>query len=232
MNVMAQTHAASEPPLGREMVWIPGGQFLMGSDNHYPEEAPAHRVKVDGFWIDRYAVTNREFEKFVKETGHVTLAERPANPEDYPDALPEMLAPSSTVFRKPSAPVDMRNHYNWWTYVPGANWRHPRGPASSIAKLKDHPVVHVAFDDVEAYARWVGMQLPTAAKDTALGSTPARAKASFATTAPNSLGSMSLSEPPKPPTAERTALSATTSRFAIHTPPRKWTTPALLNPPG
>lgn len=146
------------------MVWIPAGQFLMGSDNHYPEEAPTHRVKVDGFWIDRFAVTNREFEKFVKETGYVTLAERPANPDDYPDALPEMLVPSSTVFRKPSGPVDMRNHYNWWTYVPGANWRHPRGPASSIAKLKDHPVVHVALEDAEAYARWAGMQLPTEAE--------------------------------------------------------------------
>ncbi|RLP22459.1 formylglycine-generating enzyme family protein [Mesorhizobium sp. YM1C-6-2] len=146
------------------MVWIPGGQFLMGSDHHYPEEAPAHRVRVDGFWIDRFAVTNREFEKFVKETGYVTMAERPVNPDDYPDALPEMLAPSSTVFRKPSGPVDMRNHYNWWTYVPGANWRRPRGPASSIAKLRDHPVVHVALEDVEAYAQWAGMELPTEAE--------------------------------------------------------------------
>ena len=136
----------------------------MGSDHHYPEEAPAHRVRVDGFWIDRFAVTNREFEKFVKETGYVTMAERPANPDDYPDALPEMLAPSSTVFRKPSGPVDMRNHYNWWTYVPGANWRRPRGPASSIAKLRDHPVVHVALEDVEAYAQWAGMELPTEAE--------------------------------------------------------------------
>ncbi len=164
MNVATHQHASAGVPAGRDMVWIPGGQFLMGSDGHYPEEAPAHRVQVDGFWIDRFAVTNREFEKFVKETGYVTLAERPANPDDYPDALPEMLAPSSTVFRKPSGPVDMRNHYNWWTYVPGANWRHPRGSASSIAKLKDHPVVHVAYEDVEAYAKWAGMQLPTEAE--------------------------------------------------------------------
>ncbi|MEW9808502.1 formylglycine-generating enzyme family protein [Mesorhizobium sp. ZMM04-5] len=146
------------------MVWIAGGHFLMGSDKHYPEEAPAHRVAVDGFWIDRYAVTNSEFERFVKETGYVTVAERPANPDDYPDALPEMLVPSSTVFRKPAGPVDMSNHYNWWTYVPGANWRRPRGPASSIAKLKDHPVVHVALEDVKAYARWAGVQLPTEAE--------------------------------------------------------------------
>ncbi|RUW54652.1 MAG: formylglycine-generating enzyme family protein [Mesorhizobium sp.] len=146
------------------MVWIPAGTFLMGSDAHYPEEAPAHRVKVDGFWIGRFAVTNRDFEKFVSETGHVTLAEKSANPDDYPEALPEMLSPSSTVFRKPAGPVDVRNQYNWWTYVPGANWRHPRGPASSIAKLKDHPVVHIAYEDAEAYARWAGMQLPTEAE--------------------------------------------------------------------
>ncbi|WP_353643120.1 formylglycine-generating enzyme family protein [Mesorhizobium sp. WSM2239] len=146
------------------MIWIPGGQFQMGSDSHYPEEAPAHRVKVDGFWIDKFAVTNRDFEKFVSDTGYVTLAERPANPEDYPDALPELLAPSSTVFRKPTGPVDMRNPYSWWAYVPGANWRHPRGPASSIAKLRDHPVVHIAYQDAEAYAQWAGMHLPTEAE--------------------------------------------------------------------
>ena len=139
MNVVAQSIVSDAPPAGRDMVWIPGGQFLMGSDHHYPEEAPAHRVKVDGFWIDRHTVTNREFAKFIAETGYVTVAERPANPDDYPDAKPEMLVPSSTVFRKPPGPVDMRNHLNWWFYVPGANWRHPRGPASSIAKLKDHP---------------------------------------------------------------------------------------------
>ena len=164
MNTMPNPQTSTEAPSGRDMVWIPGGTFLMGSDHHYPEEAPAHRVKVDGFWVDRCAVTNRDFEKFVAETGHITLAEKPANPEDYPGALPDMLAPSSMIFRKPTGPVDMRNPYNWWTYVPGATWRHPRGPASSIAKLKDHPVVHVAYQDVEAYARWAGMQLPTEAE--------------------------------------------------------------------
>ncbi|WP_367784316.1 formylglycine-generating enzyme family protein [Mesorhizobium marinum] len=164
MTAAPQANASGAAPPGRDMVWIAGGHFLMGSDKHYPEEAPAHRVAVDGFWIDRYAVTNSEFERFVKETGYVTVAERPANPDDYPDALPEMLVPSSTVFRKPAGPVDMSNHYNWWTYVPGANWRRPRGPASSIAKLKDHPVVHVALEDVKAYARWAGVQLPTEAE--------------------------------------------------------------------
>jgi formylglycine-generating enzyme len=146
------------------MVWIPGGEFLMGSDSHYPEEAPAHRVRVDGFWMDQFTVTNRDFEQFVEKTGHVTLAEMPARAEDYPGAQPEMLLPSSTVFKKPSGPVDMRNHYNWWVYVRGANWRHPRGPASSIRNLMDHPVVHVAWQDVEAYAKWVGKELPSEAE--------------------------------------------------------------------
>ena len=147
-----------------DMVWIPGGEFLMGSDSHYPEEAPAHRARVDGFWMDRCTVTNREFERFVKATGHVTLAERPADPADYAGAKPEMLAPASTVFKKLSRPVDMRNHYNWWAYVRGANWRHPRGPASSIARLTDHPVVHIAFEDAQAYANWAGKELPTEAE--------------------------------------------------------------------
>ncbi|MBL8581489.1 MAG: formylglycine-generating enzyme family protein [Rhizobiaceae bacterium] len=146
------------------MIWVPGGTFTMGSDDHYAEEKPAHRVRVDGFWMDPVTVTNREFARFVEATGYVTLAEKPADPANYPGALPGMLAPSSTMFRKPSGPVDMNNHYNWWVYVKGANWRHPRGPASSIAKLMDHPVVHVAFEDAEAYARWVGKELPTEAE--------------------------------------------------------------------
>jgi sulfatase modifying factor 1 len=146
------------------MVWVPGGEFRMGSDNHYPEEAPAHRVRVNGFWMDKFTVTNRDFARFVEATGYVTLAERPANPEDYPGALPEMLAPSSTMFKKPSSPVDMSNHFNWWVYVRGANWRNPRGPASTIKKLGDHPVVHVAYEDVEAYCRWIGKELPTEAE--------------------------------------------------------------------
>jgi formylglycine-generating enzyme required for sulfatase activity len=146
------------------MVWVPGGEFLMGSDRHYPEEAPAHRVSIDGFWMDRCTVTNREFEHFVAETGHVTFAEKPANPEHYPGAKPEMLAPSSVMFKKSKAPVDLSNHYNWWVYVKGADWRHPRGPASTIKGLEDHPVVHVAYADAEAYARWAGKELPSEAE--------------------------------------------------------------------
>lgn len=151
-------------PLFKDMVRVPGGNFLMGSDRHYPEEAPAHRVRVDGFWMDCHTVTNGEFERFVAETGYVTLAERPADPAQYPGAKPELLAPSSAMFKKPTQPVDIRNPYNWWVYVQGANWRHPRGPASSIKKLKDHPVVHVAFQDAEAYAKWAGKELPTEAE--------------------------------------------------------------------
>ena len=147
-----------------DMAWIAGGTFMMGSDAHYPEEAPAHRVRVDGFWMDKCTVTNRAFERFVAETGYVTLAEKPADPANYPGALPELLAPSSTMFKKPEGPTDIGNHYNWWVYVRGANWRHPRGPASNIRKLADHPVVHIAYEDAEAYAAWAGKQLPTEAE--------------------------------------------------------------------
>ena len=136
----------------------------MGSDRHYPEEAPAHDVSVDGFWIDRHPVINEEFARFVKATGYVTFAERAADPLKYPGAKPELLVPSSVVFRKPIHQVDLRNHYNWWFYVPGANWRHPLGPSSSIEKKATHPVVHVAFEDAQAYARWVGKELPTEAE--------------------------------------------------------------------
>lgn len=146
------------------MVRIPGGEFLMGSDRHYAEEAPAHPVRVDPFWIDIHAVTNAEFARFVEQTGHVTLAEKPARPEDYPGAKPELLVPSSVVFRPTAGPVDLRDPYQWWTYVPGACWRHPRGPETSIEGLDQHPVVHVAYEDAEAYARWAGKELPSEAE--------------------------------------------------------------------
>jgi formylglycine-generating enzyme required for sulfatase activity len=146
------------------MRWIPGGTFLMGSDNHYPEEAPAHPVTVDGFWMDQHTVTNKEFARFVQRTRHVTVAERSPDPADYPGASAELLVPASTVFRQPDRRVSLDNPYNWWTYVPGAEWRHPQGPGSSVKKRPDHPVVHVAWDDVVAYAAWVGKEVPTEAE--------------------------------------------------------------------
>jgi formylglycine-generating enzyme len=147
-----------------DMVRIPGGTFRLGSDRHYAEEAPAHNVRVNGFWIDRYAVTNADFQRFIEATRYVTLAERPANAADYPGAKPELLAPSSVMFKKADGPVDLSNHYNWWAYVAGADWRHPRGPESTLEDLWNHPVVHVAFEDAEAYARWADKSLPTEAE--------------------------------------------------------------------
>jgi len=146
------------------MVFISGGTFVMGSDKHYPEEAPAHRVSVSSFWIDRTPVTNREFRKFVNATGHVTLAELPPDPKDYPNALPHMLKPASLVFTPPDHPVDLRIWTQWWTFKFGANWRRPFGPRSSLSGLNEHPVVHVAYRDAEAYARWAGKELPTEAE--------------------------------------------------------------------
>ena len=146
------------------MIFIPGGTFRMGSDKHYLEEAPAHRVTVDGFFIDRTPVTNREFRKFVNETGHVTFAEIAPDPKDYPGALPHMLKAASLVFTPPGKPVNLRDWSQWWTFKPGANWRRPYGPRSSISGLDDHPVVHVAYRDALAYAQWAGKDLPTEAE--------------------------------------------------------------------
>jgi formylglycine-generating enzyme required for sulfatase activity len=146
------------------MVRIPGGTFRMGSERHYPEEAPVRDATVGAFLMDPYAVTNAEFARFVDETRYVTVAERPVDPTAYPDAKPEVLVPSSVLFRKPAGPVDMNNIYNWWFYVPGTDWRHPRGPDSSLNDLSNHPVVHVAFEDAEAYAKWAGKELPTEAE--------------------------------------------------------------------
>jgi formylglycine-generating enzyme required for sulfatase activity len=146
------------------MLWVPGGTFLMGSDRHYPEEAPVRRVHVDGFWMDRAPVTNAEFRRFVEATGHVTFCEIAPDPAQYPGALPELLRPSSVVFVPTSGPVDLRDHHQWWQFIAGADWRHPQGPQSSIEGRDEHPVVHVAFADVLAYAKWAGKELPTEAE--------------------------------------------------------------------
>ena len=146
------------------MVRIPGGEFVMGSDRHYPEERPAHRVQVDGFWIDQHPVTNAEFARFVEATGHITFAERAPDPAMYPGADAAMLYAGSLVFMRPPGPVDMRDISNWWAFERGAAWRHPYGEESTTEGLGDHPVVHLAYADAEAYAAWCGKSLPTEAE--------------------------------------------------------------------
>lgn len=147
-----------------DMRFIPGRLFRMGSDRHYPEEAPAHRVFVDDFWIDRTPVTNRQFRQFIAGTGHVTCAEIPPDPAEYPDALPSMLKAGSLVFTPRADIVDLRDCRQWWTFTFGANWREPYGPGSSMEGMDDHPVVHVAYSDALAYAHWARKELPTEAE--------------------------------------------------------------------
>jgi formylglycine-generating enzyme required for sulfatase activity len=143
---------------------VAGGIFTMGSDRFYPEEAPPRRVRVDDFWIDDALVTNREFARFVADTGHVTMAEIAPDPSLYPDMPASLAAPGSLVFVKPAEPVDIGDFSVWWRFVHGADWRHPVGPESSLAGLDDHPVVHIAYSDAEAYADWAGKALPTEAE--------------------------------------------------------------------
>jgi formylglycine-generating enzyme required for sulfatase activity len=146
------------------MVWVEGGEFWMGSDRHYAEEAPERRAAVAGYWIDAGPVTNRDFARFVAETGWVTVAETAPKAADYPGAVPQMLVPASLVFQPTLGPVPLTQPRTWWCYTPGADWRHPTGPHSDLAGLWDHPVVHVAWADVEAYAGWAGKALPTEAE--------------------------------------------------------------------
>lgn len=165
MNVMTKSaEIAPEAAPFPGMVWVPAGEYRMGSDHHYPEEAPAHPVEVDGFWMDVAPVTNAQFRRFVEATGHVTFCEIAPNAADYPNADPAMLVPASVVFVPPPRRVDLHDHYQWWQFIPAANWRHPQGPGTSIEGRDDHPVVHVAYADIEAYARWAGKALPTEAE--------------------------------------------------------------------
>ena len=146
------------------MAPIPSSTFWMGSDHHYPEEGPARRVSVDAFLIDVAPVTNAQFAAFVDATGYLTLAERAIDPALYPDADPELLHPGSAVFTPPDHVVAVDDPMRWWAYVPRASWRRPLGPDSDLQGLEDHPVVHVAHEDADAYARWAGKRLPTEAE--------------------------------------------------------------------
>jgi formylglycine-generating enzyme len=146
------------------MTWIPGGEFTMGDERFYPEERPLRPVEVDGFWVDEHPVTAAEFRRFVRETGYTTVAERPPDPSHYPDADPELLVPGSLVFRTTSGPVNLNDVRNWWEYRPGAFWRRPGGKGTTVSGRDRHPVVHVAYEDAEAYAAWAGKQLPTEAE--------------------------------------------------------------------
>lgn len=146
------------------MILVAGGYFLMGSDDFYPEERPVHSARVGSFWIDRHPVTNAGFARFVGETGHVTAAELPPSPEDYPGVDPALLVPGSLVFCPPSGPVPLHDPSRWWAYVPGACWHRPEGPVSGIESRMQHPVIHVAHGDAAAYAAWAGNALPTEAE--------------------------------------------------------------------
>lgn len=156
------------------MVWIPGGEFSMGAEQASEtmcglpgvtrDSLPVHRVYVDAFWMDATEVTNEQFERFVNETGYVTVAERTPSKEEFPTAPPENLVAGSVVFSPPDHPVPLNNHYQWWSYVKGANWRHPLGPNSNLNGRQKYPVVQIAYDDALAYAKWTGKRLPTEAE--------------------------------------------------------------------
>ena len=148
----------------KDMVWVPGGTFLMGSDDFYPEEGPVHRVGVSGFWMDEHAVTVAEFSRFVRATGYLTVAERPPDPGQYPGAPPEVLVPGSLVFTQPTGPVDLSDPRNWWSWVPGAQWRYPEGPGSRVDRRQRHPVTQVAYEDAATFAAWAGKELPSEAQ--------------------------------------------------------------------
>ncbi|MBM3822811.1 MAG: formylglycine-generating enzyme family protein [Verrucomicrobia bacterium] len=168
------SEATPPVPAPPGMVWIPGGEFSMGSidptdmvcggPDRMTDARPIHQVRVDGFWMDATEVTNEEFAQFVEATGYVTVAEKAPKPEDFPDAPPENLVAGSVVFQPTAEPVPLTDHLLWWSYVKGANWKQPFGPGSSYRGREKHPVVHVAHEDAAAYARWAGKRLPTEAE--------------------------------------------------------------------
>jgi len=161
--VLGTAPALGPAPPG--MVWIPGGEFWMGCDDcGMPDALPVHLVSVAGFWMDMTPVTNAEFERFVRATRYVTVAEKKPEPKDFPGAPADKLVPGSIVFTPPAHPVSLDDFSQWWSYIPGANWRHPEGPDSTLKGLDNHPVVHVAFEDALAYAHWAGKRLPSEAE--------------------------------------------------------------------
>jgi formylglycine-generating enzyme len=143
---------------------VPGGTFAMGDEAFYPEEGPIRQVTVGAFWMDEAPVTAAEFRRFVRTTGYVTQAERPLDPAGYADADPDLLVPGSLVFRGTAGPVDLSDYRLWWEYVPGASWKRPGGPGTTINGRDRHPVVHVGIEDAQAYAAWVGKSLPSEAE--------------------------------------------------------------------
>jgi sulfatase modifying factor 1 len=173
-TVVNAAPAPGAPPAG--MVWVPGGEFSMGAEDptlaacegagHDPmnDARPIHRVYVDGFFMDATEVTNSQFAEFVSATGYVTIAEQKPRPEDFPGAPLENLVAGSTVFTPSAQPVPLDSHYRWWRYQPGANWRHPDGPSSDWTTRPNHPAVHIAYPDAEAFANWAGKRLPTEAE--------------------------------------------------------------------
>lgn len=164
MQAVRSRAQSSRPRPAPTPVRLPGGTFLMGSDRHYPEEGPSHMAQVRPFAIDPYPVTNAEYARFVEETGYRTVAERPLDPALYPGATAEALLPGSLVFRKTRGPTDLRDFRNWWVWTSGAFWRQPEGPGTSVRDRADHPVVHIAFEDAQAYAEWSGKALPSEAE--------------------------------------------------------------------
>ncbi|MGW4125286.1 formylglycine-generating enzyme family protein [Nocardia sp. NPDC004711] len=146
------------------MARMPGGEFAMGSRDFFPEEQPVHTSTVEPFWIDTHPVTTVAFQRFVRDTGYVTVAERPLDPADYPGAAPAALVPGALVFTPPTAPVPLDDWQRWWSYVPGTSWRHPGGPDTNLEGRSHHPVTQVAYEDAVSYAEWAGKQLPTEAQ--------------------------------------------------------------------
>lgn len=163
LSRVAPLHSAAKPR--SEMVWIPAGRFAMGSERPvFTDARPVHNVELSGFWMDATLVTNAEYRRFVAATGYITVAERKPNPADFPEVPPEKLVAGSLVFISPPKPVALDDVSQWWTFVPGANWRHPEGANSNLVGRENHPVVQVCYEDALAYAKWAGKRLPTEAE--------------------------------------------------------------------